>query len=150
VTELSDVALDTATLGFIESFGQLVSEGGLPPSIGRVLGLLVIYETNTITSEDIGRLLRLSTGSVSTALNLLAKFGYVKRIMVPGDRRYYYEFEADSWQRAIDTRLLQVKKGIDVANEGLKLRSGDPRLLGMRNLYEQMYDVLKDIHIKTT
>lgn len=142
--------LDTATLDFIESFGRLVSDGGLPPSIGRVLGLLVIYKANKLAAEDIGALLQLSTGSVSTALNLLVKFGYVKRVTVPGERRYYYEFEAGSWQTAIDTRLAQMKKGIDVANEGLQIRKGDPRLLGMRDLYEQMYEVLKDIHIKTS
>jgi len=142
--------LDKATIDFIEAYGQLVSESGLPPSIGRVMGLLVIADPGRLTAEDIANKLHLSAGSVSAAINLLTKFGYVKRLTMPGQRRYYYEFDATSWQHAIDTRLAQMQGGIDLANEGLKLRKNDPRLLGMRSLYIQIYEAVKSIKIITS
>jgi DNA-binding transcriptional regulator GbsR (MarR family) len=148
VAAQSDRRLDAATSNFIEAFGQLVSDGGLSPSVGRVLGLLVIYEEHKISAEELGNILRLSAGSVNSALNLLAKFGYVKRTTVPGERRFYYEFEAGSWQRAVDTRLAQMKKGIEVANAGLEIRGNDPRLIGMRSLYDQMYEVVANVHVR--
>jgi len=141
--------LDNATIDFIEAFGQLVGESGLPPSIGRVVGLLVISDPGKLSAEDIGNKLRLSTGAVSAAINLLMTFGYIKRVTAPGERRYYYEFDAGSWQNAIDVRLAQMEKGINLANEGLKIRKDDPRLLGMRSLYIQIYDAVKGIKIRT-
>lgn len=141
--------LDQASIDFIEAFGQLVSEGGLPPSIGRVIGLLVISEPNKLSAEEIRDKLQLSSGAVSSATSVLIRFGYVKRVTVPGTRRFYYEFDATSWQSAIDVRLAQMRRGIDLANKGLAIRKNDPRLLGMRSLYEQIYDAVKGIKINT-
>lgn len=141
--------LDQASIDFIEAFGQLVSEGGLPPSIGRVIGLLVISEPNKLSAEEIRDKLQLSSGAVSSATSVLIRFGYVKRVTVPGTRRFYYEFDATSWQSAIDVRLAQMRRGIDLANKGLAIRKDDPRLLGMRSLYEQIYDAVKGIKINT-
>jgi DNA-binding transcriptional regulator GbsR (MarR family) len=141
--------LDQASIDFIEAFGQLVSEGGLPPSIGRVIGLLVISEPQKLTADDIRDRLQLSSGAVSSATNVLTRFGYVKRVTIPGTRRFYYEFDASSWQNAVNVRLAQMKRGIDLANRGLAIRKNDPRLLGMRSLYEQIYDAVKGIKIDT-
>lgn len=141
--------LDQASIDFIEAFGQLVSEGGLPPSIGRVIGLLVISKPNKLSAEEIRDKLQLSSGAVSSATSVLIRFGYVKRVTVPGTRRFYYEFDATSWQSAIDVRLAQMRRGIDLANKGLAIRKDDPRLLGMRSLYEQIYDAVKGIKINT-
>lgn len=142
--------LDKATSDFIEEFGRLIAEGGLPPSIGRVMGLLVISDPGKLSAEEIGTKLKLSVGSVSAAISLLSRFGYVKRVTVPGERRFYYEFEARSWQNTIDLRLAQVKNAITVADKGLEIRKNDSRLLGMRNLYMQIHDAVKGIRVKTT
>jgi len=50
---------------------------------------------------------------------------------------------------AINIRLAQINRGIDLASEGLKIRRCGPRLLGMRSLYSQLYDVVKHISVKT-
>jgi DNA-binding transcriptional regulator GbsR (MarR family) len=148
--DLTDNRLDTETSEFIEAFGRLVSEGGLPLSIGRVLGLLVISEPGRLSADEMKLKLKLSAGSVNAATNLLTKFGYVKKVTIPGERKFYYEFEAKSWQNAIDVRLAQMKNGIELAEQGLKIRKNDSRLLGMRSLYHQIYDAVQDITIETT
>lgn len=149
MTSLPSDQLDHASIRFVEAFGQLVSEGGLAPSIGKVLGLLVITEAQKLSAKQIQAQLRLSSGSVSGAINLLLRFRYIKRVTVPGERRYYYEFEAESWQRAINARLIQMEQGIALANEGLKSRGNDPRMLGMLSMYMQLYAAIGKIKIKT-
>ena len=133
---------------FIEAFGRLVSEGGLPPSIGRVAGLLVISKPRKLSAKEIQDRLRLSTGAVSAATSLLAKLGYIKRTTLPGQRRHYYEFEAGSWQDAINLRLAQLQHGIELAEQGLRLRQGDPRLTGMRSMYLQLHRAIKGVRVR--
>lgn len=142
--------VDRARQEFIDEFGLIAGESGLPPSVGRVLGLLVISNPSVLSAADIQKTLQLSTGSVSMATNILTRFGYVKRVAIPGQRRYYFEFNADSWQQALDTRLHSIKKGIGLASKGLAINAGDPRLLGMLDMYQQIYDAVKDMRIRTS
>ncbi len=120
---------------FIEEFGLFFNEVGLPRSVGRVLGLLLICEPPHQSAEQIQDTLQLSSGSVSSAMSVLNRMGIVKRKTKTGSRRLFYELDSDCWTKIIQIRLLQIKRGQQIAENGLKLSDNNTRLLGMRDLY---------------
>jgi DNA-binding transcriptional regulator GbsR (MarR family) len=129
-------------LQFIEEFGLFFNEVGLPRSVGRVLGLLLICEPSHQSAEQIQEKLQLSSGSVSTAISVLSRMGIVKRTAETGSRRLYYELDPDCWQKVIQIRLQQVKRGEQIAENGLRLSEDNMRLIGMRDLYVRFEELL--------
>jgi DNA-binding transcriptional regulator GbsR (MarR family) len=138
--------LDAAASAFVEKFGLFIAEMGLPPSIARVIGLLLVCEPRYRSAEDIQLQLKLSSGSVSTALFMLQQMGLVHKVTFPEDRRFYYELDPDCWQKLIETRRRQMERGVQLASEGLKI-SDNTRLKDMRRLYETFESFLKDLQL---
>lgn len=131
-------ALDSATAAFVEDFGLLIGDSGLPPSVGRVLGLLLICVPEQQSAEALQVQLRLSAGSVSTALTLLQQLGLVQRVTRPGERKLFYRQDPACWQKLIDSRTKQVQRCIELSEQGLRLRPRDKRLVAMRDLYSRL------------
>lgn len=139
--------IDNRTSDFVEGFGLLVSEAGLPRSVGRVLGLLLVCEPEQISAEQIQTRLQLSTGAVSAATSLLCKLGYMRRITFPSSRKLFYELDPDCWKKLVQSRMAQVEQGLKLADDGLKLRNNNPRLLGMRQIYLELESFMRQIKI---
>lgn len=116
----------------VELFGY---ELGLPKSMGRVLGWLVICEPARQNAEDIQRALKLSSGSVSNALTMLTRVGLVQRLRRPGERRLYYELQGSAWEQTFQHRLLLIRRMRELAEEGLGLAPSNQRLEKMRAFY---------------
>lgn len=134
-------------VAFIEHFSLLISERGLPRSTGKVLGLLLICEPRYQSAEAMQQQLRLSTGSVSTALQLLQRLDLVYKRTFPDERRFYYELALDCWKKLIESGRRQMKWGITLADEGLALSKGNDRLKGMRRLYQVSEEMLGKIEL---
>ena len=130
--------LSQEVTAFVEEFGLLISEAGLPRSVGRVLGFLMICIPKQQTAEDLQSCLQLSAGTVSTALTLLQKMGLVQRVSVTGERKLYYQQDPACWQKLLESRLRQMDQGAKLAEKGLAIRAGDNRLLAMRDLYTKL------------
>lgn len=120
---------------FIEKMGVFGIESGMPRSVARVIGYLLICEPTYQSAEKIAAELQLSTGAVSNAVNLLQQARLLKRVTFPGDRRYYYEFNPDGWKESLITRLKTLPRGIELASEGLEISKNNPRLEHMRDFY---------------
>ena len=120
---------------FIEKMGVFGIESGMPRSVARVIGYLLVCEPAYQSAESIAAKLQLSTGAVSNAVNLLQQAKLLKRVTFPGDRRYYYEFNPDGWKESLIARLQTLPRGIELANEGLKISKNNPRLEHMRDFY---------------
>ena len=69
----------------------------------------------------------------------------IKRTAEAGSRRLFYELETDCWTKVIEIRLQQVERGKRIAEEGLKLNKGNPRLLGMHDLYARFEELLRTL-----
>jgi DNA-binding transcriptional regulator GbsR (MarR family) len=141
-----------ATLGdregaFIEHFSLLLHDRGLPRSTGKVLGLLLICEPRYQSAEIIQQKLKLSVGSISTALQLLQRLELVRKRTFPEDRRFYYELEPDCWNRLIQASRKQMQWGVSLADEALVFSKDNDRLTSMRRLYQISEDVLGNIEI---
>lgn len=132
---------------FIEHFSLLLRDRGLPRSTGRVLGLLLICEPRHQSAEEIQQQLKLSVGSVSTALQLLQRLELARRRTFPEDRRFYYELDPDCWKKLIESARRQMQRGVALANEALAFSKENNRLTGMRTLYEISEEMLLKIKL---
>lgn len=91
-TALSETPADL-TIGekeVIAIFVQMVQVLGLPKSLGEIYGLLYA-SPRPLTFQDFVDRLNLSKGSVSQGLRFLRNITAVKPVVIPGDRREYFE-----------------------------------------------------------
>ena len=140
-------ALQDKELTFIEHFSLLISDVGLPRATGKVLGLLLICEPHYQAADVIQQQLKLSTGSVSSALLMLQRLGFVHKVTRPEERRYYYELDPDCWRKIVEARKHQIRQGAILAQEGLTLNKDNSRLKGMKQLYEQAEKLLQGLEL---
>lgn len=85
---------------FIESMGLYFERQGVPHIGGRILGLLLLAE-EPVALGRIAELLRVSPASVSTNMRQFLAGGMAELASVPGDRRHYYVFSRDGWERRL-------------------------------------------------
>jgi DNA-binding MarR family transcriptional regulator len=122
--------------GFVEKFG-LLAEAGLPRSVARMLGWLIICEPRHQSAQQLKTTLKLSGGAVSSGASILVRAGFATRITFPGDRRTYYQFEPHGWQRLLRSRIEILGQARSIAEQALTA-SGDRshgRLREMRDFY---------------
>lgn len=93
-------ALSPDVRQFIERLGLYFEQYGLPRIGGRMLGLLMVA-SRPLSLDDIATLLQVSRASVSTNARLTITYGLVEPVSFPGDRRDYYRFREDAWERAM-------------------------------------------------
>ena len=74
----------------IAIFVQMTQVLGVPRSLGEIYGLL-FATPEPLAFQDITDRLRLSKGSVSQGLRFLRTVGAIKPVVVPGDRREFFE-----------------------------------------------------------
>jgi len=89
---------------FIESMGVYFERFGLPRIGGRILGLLMVA-SRPLSLDDLARTLRVSRASVSTNMRLITASNLAEQISLPGDRRDYYRFGPDTWERSLRTEI---------------------------------------------
>lgn len=120
---------------FIERMEAFGVQGGLPRSAARILGYLSVCEPARQSADEISGTLKLSSGSVSTALTLLRRTGLIDRTTQPGGRRHYYELNPDGWKRATLQQFHMMKPAIEMAEEGLEITPDSKRLRAMRDIF---------------
>jgi hypothetical protein len=76
---------------FIESMGMYFENMGIPRIGGRMLGLLMISH-DPLSAEDIGSILKVSRGSISTNTRTLLAAGLVEKISLPGERTTFFVY----------------------------------------------------------
>ncbi len=108
----------------IEASGRFLQLLGLPRSTGQIFGLLYLTP-EPLALDHVAEKLAISRASVSTGLRLLASWGAIRQVWVPGERRDYYEATADlgtlltrSYADFFKPRLLNSEKRIsDIIND---------------------------------
>lgn len=129
---------------FVEQVGLLL-DVGLPRSVSRVFAWLVVSEPQHQSAEQIRATLKLSAGSVSAAVTTLARSGIINRVTFAGERRIYYQLQADAWPRLLRSRVdifTQVRRVTERALAGAGAgEHGDERLRGMRDFFVHLESV---------
>ena len=96
--------LSPALQEFVESMGVYFERFGLPRIGGRILGLLLVAD-RPLSLDDLASTLRVSRASISTNMRLIIASSLAEQISLPGDRRDYYRFGPDTWERALTTEI---------------------------------------------
>jgi len=109
--------MDPRTSRFVDRVASLFEHDGLPPIAGRIFArLLVSDEPRSLDqlAEDLG----VSKASASTNARLLAQFGLVEPVRLPGSRRDYYRTADDLFERSMAVRLDRWRQFTQVIGEG--------------------------------
>ncbi len=142
---------------FVEEFGIVFEQTGLPRMAGRIFGWLLISDPPYQSSGELAEVLMASKGSISTTTRFLIQMGLVERFVIPGVRHDYFRLRPDALQRTIRHGLEdEIKMFRNLAEHGLELvRSGASIrrqwLEEMRNRYtflEQEFPALMERYEK--
>lgn len=125
---------------YVEEFGVLFGQLGLPRMVGRVLGVLLVSDPPERTAEELAGVLRASRGSISSATRSLVQMGLVERRARPGERRDYFRVKPGAWRELMHRELETLSTFRRMAERGLGLMvSKNPEakrgLEEMRDLY---------------
>jgi DNA-binding transcriptional regulator GbsR (MarR family) len=80
-----------------DSIGRLMELWGFKRNMGRVWTVLYLAD-RPLTAAELRDRLQLSSGAVSMTINELSRWGVVRKSWVQGDRRDFYEAEANVWK----------------------------------------------------
>lgn len=86
--------LSRTRLELAETTGRLCQLLGLPRSTGQIYGLLYL-SPQPRTLDEIAAQLSISKASASTGVRQLVAWHAVRQVWVPGERKDYYEAQAD-------------------------------------------------------
>ena len=125
ISVMTEINVQTDTLpGPVERFvlhwGEMGTSWGVNRSVAQIHALLYLSET-PLTAEDIADRLGMARSNVSTSLRELLSWSLIRRVHAMGDRRDYYEAEADMFEMV--RRIAQ----------GRKAREIDPALAVLRS-----------------
>lgn len=85
---------------FIESMGLYYEQYDLPRIGGRILGLLMV-SSRPLSLDDMATALQVSRASISTNVRQAVLLGMARQVSLTGDRRDYYRFVDDAWERTL-------------------------------------------------
>lgn len=89
--------LRTAELVAADAIGDVIEHWGFRKALGRVWTVLYLEE-GALSAAELGERLSMSAGAVSMAVGELARWGVIKRVWRPGERRDFFEAETDFWK----------------------------------------------------
>jgi len=124
---------------FVLHWGEMGQLWGVNRSVAQIHALLYVAD-EPLAAEDIADRLRIARSNVSTSLKELVGWNLVRRVHVMGDRRDFYEAEADMFEmvrriaegrkaREIDPTIEVLKRCVEEANDDPKVSPAARRRL---------------------
>ncbi|HMO62094.1 MAG TPA: MarR family transcriptional regulator [Ferruginibacter sp.] len=92
---------------FISSWGAFGTHWGINRTMAQIHALLMI-SADPLTQDDIMEELEISRGNVNMNIRELISWGLVERVILPGERREYFNAEKDIWKVA--TQIIRERK----------------------------------------
>lgn len=92
-----DDTLHEAELLAADAIGDVIEHWGFRKPLGRVWTVLYVSLV-PLSAAEIAEALSMSTGAVSMTLAELQRWGVVRRVWKPGERREFFEAETDFWK----------------------------------------------------
>lgn len=99
-----------------DAIGRLMEFWGFKRHMGRIWTVLYLQD-EPLSAAELRDKLQLSAGSVSMALNELARWGVVKKVWMHGQRREYFAAESNLWKMV--SRVLRERELVEV-NEAIQ------------------------------
>ena len=123
---------------YVEEFGLLFGQFGLPRMLGRVLGSLMISDPPESSAEELAESLGASRGSISSSTRSLIQMSLVQRWSRPGERRDYFRIKPGAWHEIMRRELEAIGGFREIAERGLDLL--DMKEPSVRRNLEEMRD----------
>jgi DNA-binding transcriptional regulator GbsR (MarR family) len=127
MTEISEnAAIAGPVARFVLHWGEMGTAWGVNRSVAQIHALLFLSDV-PLTAEDIAEQLSLARSNVSNSLKELQGWSLVRRTHVMGDRRDFFEAEADMFEMV--RRIAQGRKAreLDPAIEVLRACVADAK-----------------------
>jgi DNA-binding transcriptional regulator GbsR (MarR family) len=99
--------LTEAKAQFISSWGAFGTHWGINRTMAQIHALLLV-SANPLTQDDIMKQLNISRGNVNMNTRDLIDWGLVERVLIPGERKEFFNAEKDIWKVA--TQIIKERK----------------------------------------
>ncbi len=102
-----------AELQVADAVGSLMELWGFRRQLGRIWSVLFLSE-KPLAAPELCERLQISTGLLSMSLSELRRWGVVKSVDIPGDRKEHFEAETNIWmlvRRVLGEREKKVIEG---------------------------------------
>jgi HTH-type transcriptional regulator, glycine betaine synthesis regulator len=80
-----------------DAIGDVIEHWGFRRVLGRIWTVLFI-SGGSMSAAEIGEHLQISSGAMSMSLTELQRWGVVRRVWKPGERKEFFEAETDFWK----------------------------------------------------
>ena len=129
-------ALSRAELRVADAVGALMELWGFRRQLGRIWAVLFLSD-RPLAAPDLCERLSISTGLLSMSLQELRRWGVVRGVGVPGDRKEHYQAETHVWRMVRRVLAEREKRAVEealavfeaaLADARGALRDVDPRV----------------------
>lgn len=134
---------------FVVHWGEMGSNWGVNRSVAQIHALLYLSE-QPLSAEEIAERLGMARSNVSTSLRELLSWNLIRRVHAMGDRRDFYEAEADVFEMvrriALARKAREIDPAIAVLRSCLSEAKGDAAVaLGVRKRLSAMLDFTETV-----
>lgn len=112
-------------LRFVERFGSVLVESGLPRMPAWIFAALLASDSGSLTSAELCELLAVSPAAVSGGARYLIGVGMIIREGQPGSSRHYYRVPDDVWDGVLADRNRILERWTEAFREGADLLGVD-------------------------
>mgnify|MGYP001354126497 CR=1 FL=1 len=151
MTEITDIKKDMppALLRFVVNWGEMGDRWGVNRSVAQIHALLFVSD-RPMTAEEIAERLGIARSNVSTSLKELQGWTLVRRVHVLGDRRDYFEAEADMFEMvrriAAGRKARELDPALEMLRECAREANADGRVSpGVRKRLGSMLDFVQTV-----
>jgi HTH-type transcriptional regulator, glycine betaine synthesis regulator len=127
----------------VAGLGRLAHFFGFSEVMGRLYGALLLHP-GPLSLDDLAEQLQISKGSVSMNMRALERWGIAKEVWMRGERRKYYDAEADFWKvirNVLSGReMREVQMAVHVLSDSVaKLKAAEAELTDEEKLLSAFY-----------
>ncbi|CAM1363929.1 HTH-type transcriptional regulator [Tenacibaculum litopenaei] len=116
--------LEEAKLKYIQTWGSLATHWGINKTMAQVHALLLV-SVKPLSSDEIMEILKISRGNVNMNVRALIDWGIVTKVLVPGERKEYFESGKDIWELFKQVTKERKKREIEPVIKVLKELKGE-------------------------
>jgi DNA-binding transcriptional regulator GbsR (MarR family) len=107
-------ALARADLAVADAVGAIMELWGFRRQLGRIWAVLFLSD-RPLAAPDLCERLHISTGLLSMSLAELRRWGVVRSIEIPGDRKEHFEAETNVWRLVSRVLREREKRAVESA-----------------------------------
>jgi DNA-binding transcriptional regulator GbsR (MarR family) len=152
-TPTTSYALSRADLAAADAVGAIMELWGFRRQLGRIWAVLFLSD-RPLAAPELCERLRISTGLLSMSLAELRRWGVVRSVEIPGDRKEHYAPETNVWrlvarvlrereQRAVEGALASFERALHDARAALA--DADPAVKAAARFKARRLEILVDL-----